>query len=540
MPASEPRIALFGSERSAIVGARDIGPVSPDERIELTIRVRPARPGAVAAVAARVAGAAPNAGNGRWLSRPELRAAGGADPAEVVQVEAFARAHRLDVVTSEIAERRVVIAGSATRISAAFGVVLRRYDIDGAACRGRTGPLTIPASLEAVIEGVFGLDDRPQASPHFRVLDAGAAEAGAAVPAVAAVAAVARSYTPAEIARLYNFVSAADGAGQSIALIELGGGLRPADLDIYFKRLGIPRPVVATVSVDGGRDQPTTPDSADGEVMLDVEVAGSVAPAAKIVVYFAPNTDRGFLDAITRAVHDTTHNPSVISISWGGPESAWTSQAMHAMDQAFADAALLGVTVTCASGDNGSDDRVGDGRAHTDFPASSPNVLACGGTRLTGSAAAISAERTWNDGALGGSSGGGISDVFDPPPWQAGSALPGSANPGGRAGRGVPDVAGNASPASGYAVRVDGRDMVIGGTSAVAPLYAGLIALLNQALGTSVGFLNPALYGPAGGALVDITEGNNGAYPAGVGWDACTGLGRIDGTRLLEALQPTH
>ncbi len=209
---------------------------------------------------------------------------------------------------------------------------------------------------------------------------------------------------------------------------------------------------------------------------------------------------------------------------------------MTAMDQVFADAALIGVTVTCASGDNGSDDRVGDGRSHADFPASSPHVLACGGTRIATAAGAISSEVAWNDGPMGGSTGGGVSEVFGLPAWQAGAGVPPSANPGGHIGRGLPDVAGDASPASGYAIRVDGRNMVFGGTSAVAPLYAGLVARLNQRLGRPVGLLNPALYGPGLGSFQDITEGDNGAYRAGPGWDACTGLGRIDGARLLAAL----
>ncbi len=462
----------------------------------------------------------------------------GADPADLAAVEQFALDQGLDILDREIGERRIVIAGDAARVAAAFGVNLVRCDIDGRTYRGRTGPITIPARLEALIEGVFGLDDRPQAQPHFRVFEpaAPARATGAFRPATV----VERSYTPPQVARLYDFVAGVDGSGQAIALIELGGGYRPADVGAYFEGLGLAPPAISTVLVDGGRNEPTTADSADGEVMLDIEVAGSVAPGARLVVYFAPNTDRGFLDAISRAVHDTTNRPSVISISWGGPESAWTAQAMRAMDQVFADAALVGVTVTCASGDNGSDDRVGDGRAHVDFPASSPNVLACGGTRIAGSVTTISDERTWNDGASGGASGGGISEVFAPPPYQSGAGLPASANPGGRMGRGVPDVAGDASPASGYAVRVDGRDMVIGGTSAVAPLYAGLVALLNQKLGRTAGFLNPVLYGAGPAAVRDITEGSNGAYSAGSGWDACTGLGRIDGVALLAALERTR
>jgi kumamolisin len=537
LPANEPRVALAGSDRSPLPEAREIGPVPPDEWIELTIRLRAANADALMA-AARAQDAATDSGRHGFLSRTDFRAASSADPAEIGQIEAFAREHGLDVLASEIVERRVVIGGSCARLSAAFGVTLRQYEVGGTTYRGRTGPVTIPVRLEPVVEGVFGLDDRPQAQPHFRVFDPGLAPTGPAA-AFRPATVVARSFTPPQVARLYDFVADADGTGEAIALIELGGGLRPADLDAYFTGLGIVQPSVTTVSVDGGRNGPTTPDSADGEVMLDIEVAGSVAPRARIVVYFAPNTDRGFLDAITTAVHDPTNKPSIISISWGGPESAWTAQAMQAMDSAFGDAALLGVTVTCASGDNGSDDRVSDGRAHADFPASSPNVLACGGTRIAGSITAITDERTWNDGAGGGSSGGGISDVFAPPPYQARAHLPTSANPDGRAGRGVPDVAGDACPASGYAVRVDGREMVIGGTSAVAPLYAGLVALLNQKLGRPVGFLNPILYGPAAGVFRDITEGNNGAYAAGVGWDACTGLGRVDGARLLAALKQT-
>jgi len=274
--------------------------------------------------------------------------------------------------------------------------------------------------------------------------------------------------------------------------------------------------------------------------MLDIEVAGAMSPGARIVVYFAPNTDRGFLDAITRAVHDQRYQPSVISISWGAPESGWTAQAMQAFDQAFQDAAALGVTVCCASGDNGSGDGVGDGKAHVDFPAASPDALACGGTRLDAGGGAIRSETVWNDGANGGSTGGGVSDTFALPPWQQHAGVPHSANPGGHVGRGVPDVAGDADPATGYRILVDGQQAVFGGTSAVAPLWAALIARLNQQLGTPVGHLNPLLYGSLVGACRDITSGNNGAYQARAGWDACTGWGSPNGARLLTALSTAH
>ena len=269
--------------------------------------------------------------------------------------------------------------------------------------------------------------------------------------------------------------------------------------------------------------------------MLDIEVAGAVAPGARIVVYFAPNTDQGFLDAITTAIHDTTNAPTIVSISWGGAESTWTQQSLTNYDQALGEAAALGVTVMVASGDSGSSDGVSDGKAHVDFPASSPNVLACGGTSVRASGTTIASETVWNDGASGGSTGGGISDVFPLPSWQANAGIPPSANAGGRVGRGVPDVAGDADPETGYAIVVDGQNEIFGGTSAVAPLWAGLVALLNQHRGTSLGFVNPELYAHPS-ALHDITSGTNGAYTAKAGWDACTGLGSPNGTALEAAL----
>ena len=205
-------------------------------------------------------------------------------------------------------------------------------------------------------------------------------------------AGAATSYTPLELAALYNF-PAGDGKGECIAIIELGGGYRNTDLKSYFTGLHMTEPKVSSVSVDHGKNHPTgDPNGPDGEVMLDIEVAGAIAPAAKIVVYFAPNTDAGFLDAITTAIHDTANKPSVISISWGGPESGWTQQAMTAFDQAFQAAAAMGVTVCAASGDNGSGDGVNDGGDHVDFPASSPYCLACGGTSVRAADNTISSE----------------------------------------------------------------------------------------------------------------------------------------------------
>jgi kumamolisin len=273
--------------------------------------------------------------------------------------------------------------------------------------------------------------------------------------------------------------------------------------------------------------------------MLDIEVAGAVAPAARLVVYFAPNTDAGFLDAISQAAMDTVNKPSILSISWGGPESSWTAQSLQSFNSALQSAAAVGVTVCIASGDNGSDDGVGDGKDHVDFPASSPYALACGGTKLTISGSAISSEVVWNEQASNeGATGGGVSGTFPLPTYQANANVPVSKNPSGFKGRGVPDVAGDADPSTGYQVQADGQSFAVGGTSAVAPLWAGLIALFNQSEGKSLGYLNPALYqnGESGGAFRDITSGNNGDFKAAKGWDACTGWGSPNGAALLAAL----
>lgn len=512
MPPSHDRVPLPGSRRAVRPGARRVGPVPDEDRLEVTVLVRAPVPSADE-LAARPPGASP-------LSRAELARAHGADPADLRRVEDFARAHGLTVVESSAPRASVVLAGDAGAMAAAFGVRLHRFQTaGGAAYRGREGEVHLPAELAGVVEGVLGLDDRPQARPHFRAFADAAGARGA-------------SYTPVEVARAYGFPRDLDGSGECIGILELGGGYRISDIGSYFAELDIAAPPVTAVEVDGARNEPGEADGPDGEVMLDIEVAGAVACAVHVVVYFAPNTDRGFLDALTTAVHDDRHRPSVISISWGGPEQAWTEQAMRAFDRALRTAAAAGITVCCASGDDGSSDGVDDGREHVDFPAASPHALACGGTTIETATGRLTREAAWNDGAHGGATGGGASTVFARPAYQRGPDVPGPS------GRGVPDVAGDADPATGYRVRIDGQDRVLGGTSAVAPLWAGLVALLNQRLGRPVGFLNPLLYAldPAGGALRDVTEGDNGAFQAGAGWDACTGLGSPDGAKLLDAL----
>lgn len=455
------------------------------------------------------------------LTREQFAERHCADSGAEQTVRAFAEEYGLSVHTSKERGRRTMqLSGSRAAMERAFGVTLQSHEADGGALRLREGNITLPEEVAPHVVAVLGLDNRPQAKPHNRI----------ATPRAGNV-----SYTPVQVAQLYGFPSNANAMGQTIALLELGGGYREADITAYFQSLGLSAPSVTSVSVDKGKNSPGNANGADGEVMLDIEVSAAVATGAKIVVYFAPNTDQGFIDAVTTAVHDSTNKPSVLSISWGGPESTWTQQAVTALDQACQAAASLGVTVTVACGDDGSTDGVSDGNNHVDFPASSPHVLACGGTKLVASGSTISSETVWNELSLNeGATGGGVSTLFARPSWQSSSKVPAPTTSTG--GRGVPDVAGDADPSTGYTVRVDGETTTIGGTSAVAPLWAGLIALANSANGTDAGFVNPSLYSATPAPFRDITTGNNGAFQAGPGWDACSGLGSPKGAAVVAAL----
>ena len=460
---------------------------------------------------------------GRRLSREEFANNYGAAEESFEAVRAFAAQYGLtvDEAASSLERRTIVLEGTVEAMEKAFGIVIEDRERSGQRFHSYSGTITIPAEHEGVIEAVLGLDNRPIAKPHFRRRAAGIRASAQSV-----------SYTPPQVAQVYSFPTGVDGTGETVGILEFGGGFNTSDLQTYFPQLGLKTPSVTAVLVDGATNSPGDPNGADGEVMLDIEVVGSVAPGAKIVVYFAPNSEQGFVDAVTTAVHDTTNNPSILSLSWGGPEDSWSQQSLTALDNAFQSAAALGLSATVASGDDGSTD--GETGNHVDFPASSPNVLACGGTALVAQNGKRQQETVWNDlAAGGGATGGGVSASFPLPSWQANANVPAPAASTG--GRGVPDVSGDASPETGYQVLVDGQSEVIGGTSAVAPLWAGLLALINQKRGSAVGFVNPTLYQSGEADFYDITSGNNGAFSAQKGWDACTGLGSPTGN-LLEKL----
>ncbi|MBO1767190.1 S53 family peptidase [Allobranchiibius sp. GilTou38] len=506
---SGDRSTVQGSGRDAVEGVTTSGPVPDDQEIDVTLvlRRRAELPSASHA--------------SDPIDVAELAERYGADPADLQAVRSVVTDAGAHVLSEDPAGRRVMVRGTYAVLKKLFGVELTQARGDSGSFRMRTGELSVPTGFGGAVIAVLGLDDRDQARERF-------------VHASAA----ATSYTPIQLGEIYHFPAGTDGTDQVVAIIELGGGYQQDDLDAYFTKLGVGSPAVTAVGVDGAENAPTgDANGPDGEVLLDIEVVGALAPKSQIKVYFAPNTDAGFLDAVTEAVH-ASPAPAAVSISWGQSEDQWTAQARTAMDAAFADAGALGVVVTTAAGDSGSSDS-GVG-VHCDFPSSSPNALSCGGTSLQATDTTVSSETVWNNGAGRGATGGGVSDAFPVPAYQASVGVP--ARKGGGAGRGVPDVAGVADPATGYQVRIDGTDTVIGGTSAVAPLWAALTARLVQATGRRFTDVHTTLYTGAVAGVVpegfrDITSGKNGAYQAKRGWDACTGLGVPVGDALLARLK---
>jgi kumamolisin len=552
MNAGQKQTKLAGSTKDRLPNAEIVGEVpSAEFRVTVTVRRRNELP-SIEAQSKQKPGAR------TYLTREQHAERHGADPADIAKVEAFARENGLRVTGTNAGQRTVTLSGTASAYSKAFGVELKMYKSGDVAYRGREGDILIPENLQGIVTSVIGLDNRPFAKPHYRISrgTARAAGVGAVADRSTASASVPTGFTPPQLASLYNFPANLDGTGQTIAILELGGGFHSAELTTYFQNLGIATPpsVTAATYTNGGTNSPGTnaldPNNPDVEVMLDIEVSGSIAPGAKIVVYFAPDaTDQSFLGVMNAILADTVNKPSIVSISWGGPEDEATAQFRTEFDQLLQSAASLGVTVCVAAGDNGSadlaaDDPNWDGKAHVDFPASDPFVLACGGTHLTASSTAITKEVVWDDGKNDGT-GGGVSRFFALPTYQQSAGVPPAADPTGPVMRGVPDVAGDAAPASGYRILCDGTSFPdpsqgippVGGTSAVAPLWAGLIARINQGLGKSAGFINPLLYAaPANATFRDITQGNNGDYKAGPGWDACSGLGTPNGQNLLQSL----
>ena len=527
-------VPLRGSARQALPEARKGDPLDEKTRIQITLVLR------------RRADLPPEYADGRaTLTREGLAAGYGADQADIALVRDVLSRRGLSVTDIDSPSRRMHVAGELGVLSSVFGVSLqqvRSQPFPRAARvthRYREGLLHVPAELDGIVLAVLGLDDRPQARRCVRQAEARPVEAVETV-SEAPAGSSGRAFTPLQAAVWYEFPEGLDGSDQTMAIIELGGGYSPGDLDTYFSSLRIVPPKITAVVIDGDPQAPQRQETGPDDAQVSVAMAGALAPGAAYQVYFAPNTDRGLFEAMSAAVY-ASQAPTAVCVGWGQPESLWTAQARAAVDGVLADAAALGVTVCIAAGDDGSGAGQQDGQAYTYFPASSPHALACGGTSLSADPATgtVFSETVWND-VQGGTTGGGVSDTFAPPLWQAGVGVPAHAD-GGHVGRGVPDVAANADPDTGYGVLVGGREQVYGGTGTAAALWAALVCLLAQATGRRFGLLQPLIYpgaiqgvNPPG--FRDITTGSNGAYQAGPGWDACTGLGVPVGVALLRML----
>lgn len=502
----------------------------------------------------------------------------GADSEDVAKVEAFAKEYDLKVESADAGQRIVRLSGSVSDISRAFDVRLYCYKLpQDRSCFGHTQDPSVPEELEGIVEGVFGLDSFPLGRKMSQ------AENGSSASSVlqTGIKPVTPKFFPPQVAELYNFPPEFDGKGQTVGLIQLGGGFDEAVLKDYFTFLGIPeseQPEVVAVEAGGKNDyDPTTVETF--EVMLDIEVVGSIVPGAKIVCYFgSPN---GYVETLHAALNDTVNKPSIVSNSWATAEILMTSAEMKNYTKLAAEAAAKGVTLFGASGDYGSNISASAAQSPLGFinnlalpffPSTHPGVTSCGGTYLAAKDGRILNEVVWN--GLGwllatkpnrlpenfGATGGGISIVFPVPFYQKPDEVKVASNfrwvyeldqvaenldspvvPAVPLGRGIPDIAGNAI---GYQTLVFGTapdDLVSqNGTSAVAPLFAALIAKINQALDTRVGFLNNTLYNQLPpGAIRPITRGSNGAYDAhpDLRWNACTGLGVLDGQGLYNQLK---
>jgi kumamolisin len=484
----------------------------------------------------------------KYMSRDQLRTEYGSDPAAIEKIEKFAADHHLTVTRDERASARLGLGGTVANISAAFGVKLFDYSHPKLGeFHARTGPVMLPVAVADAITGVFGLN-------NHRVMHR-LPRAREKIDALTSMPKTHPWFVPTDLANIYNFPNA-DASNQCIGLLEFGGGVEQSDVTAYFQQIGVPAPNIQIVAVDGVGTDPTADPASTGEVMLDIDVAGALAGGAKVAVYFSTFDEKGLVDILSAVINDGANDPSVLSVSWGWDENQpfngsnilWSAAAIDHVNQSLLAIAQLGITVCVSTGDDGSEAQVKDGNAHVNFPATSPYVLAVGGTTLharqstTGQVAVT--EVVWNDGP-GSGTGGGVSDITPVPSWQEGK-VPRSINTGNFAGRAIPDVAANADPATGYLVMSGGQLGVVGGTSASAPLWGSLISRINALINGRVGNFNAPLYrtiGPSG-VLRDITSGNNdtdgllgGQFVATNGWDACTGWGAPDGVKLLAALQ---
>ncbi|WP_316195646.1 MULTISPECIES: S53 family peptidase [unclassified Bradyrhizobium] len=517
------KVALSGSLRIPPEGATLIGDVDPDEPLSVVVHVKRRTPDMFAP------GSAGDLARltGKPLTRRALAAQRRRTHARAAaRIEKRARASGLKVGDIDLAQRTVVIEGTARQMADVFGATLRCYDDGRHQFRARVGQLMLPSEIAPWTRAVLGFDQRPLAAPAHRLQPQAGDGTGVGL-------------WPSEIASLYGIPTDRDVSSVCVGIVALGGGYLASDLATAMAAMGRSVPDVIDVTVEGDGNQFVDGFSlAEQEIALDLQVAASLLPKARIVVYFANNSTDSLTRAVHRAVFDDVNRPQVVSVSWGNSERSWTDTSRDAMQAVLADAIRLRVSVTFAAGDLLATGGLTDGRLHVWFPASSPYALGCGGTAptLNEAGSAVVTEAVWNQAPIG--TGGGISDVFPIPAYQSGLALPVSLNDG-AVRRGVPDVACAAADRPGYRIVLNGQEVVKDGTSAATPLWAALLAMANAGRETPVGFVNSALYSNSALCRL-ITKGDNRVdgrgYDAGPGWSACTGLGVPKGADILAVL----
>ena len=439
----------------------------------------------------------------------------------------WASRNGLTIISSNAATATVKVSGAAEQFNPLFGITLKTAKTDdGYDYQTYDGTITIPTDIDDVVQIIMGFDNKPILRNRAVIFNPTESQIvnPQAYPTKVAV-------TPIQVANAYN-VPAGDGYGGCVGILEFtsGGyviGYNAADINGSFTRIGLTPPTVVDVLVNGA----TRSETSDGETMLDIYCAGGVVPKAKIVVYTAPNSGQGFIDAILATSTDTTNMPSAIGISWGADENGTYGDYLTS---AFQACVAVGITCFSSAGDAGANNLV------PDYPATNAYQIACGGTALYLNNGLWEVEEAWT---TNGAGGGGISGFITRPSWQDGLTYTtimagGTGSPTALPFRGYPDVSAPGDPATGYQFYLNSVLVQYGGTSAGAPFLAGMLCRLTQLWGRRTSFANTLFYANTQ-AFTDITVGNNRAgyttgYTTTAGWDACTGLGSPKGDEIYK------
>lgn len=377
------------------------------------------------------------------------------------------------------------------------------------------GKPSLPANLKEKIISILGLSSGPEFQ-RIKTKEEGEEKL--------------RGYDPPYLARYYNFPKNG-GRGQKIGIIELGGGYDLGIVYKYLEKLGVPKiPYIRDCCLEGAKNNPSNLEDSQ-EVYLDIEIIASIAYEAEITVYFAPNTDIGFLSSILKAMTDGNN---AISISWAKVEEDYYPEIILAYETIMSLAPLYGSVIFVASGDGGATNNSEYRMPSVNYPSSSPYVVSVGGSSLT-----CQGENAWEY------SGGGFSSLFELPEYQKSiprrhllqSQVNGHFSEIFVHSRGIPDIVGHADPSNGYRIRTARGMKIFGGTSAVAPLYASLVALMNCSLGRNIKNILPFIYDERNKGIRPIPLGRNGGYFASHEWNPCTGRGTLDGRIFLEYLK---